>query len=79
MGNGLIQFRGVIWGGGIFSVKISIGCSLVFHSRNTMSFSNTAAIAHEVSPSTDLRWPLHGRPLSGANKYFDWVETAMEA
>ena len=36
-----------------------------------MSFSNTAVIAHENSPSIDLRWPLHSRPLSGANKYFD--------
>jgi hypothetical protein len=36
-----------------------------------VSFLNTAVIAHEVSPSIDLRWPLHGRLLSGANEYFD--------
>ena len=37
-----------------------------------MSFPNTAVIAHEVSPSIDLRWRLHGRPLEAQNKYFDW-------
>ena len=51
----------------------------MFHSRNTVSFSNTAVIAHEVSPSIDLRWPLHGRRLGGANKYFDEAETSIKS
>jgi hypothetical protein len=34
-------------------------------------FPNTAVIAQEVSPIVDLHWPLHDRPVSGANKCFD--------